>query len=373
MATPLTLEEQLLIYLATTGLKSLTYNNPLIRLIDMDGKAEKADKGQTVLIPYTGWMDGREIETAMNNPAKNTTNAKVYNIPISLNYAWEVPIPHDPEQLSIAYENKLMPEFAVEATNSIRRYVTSNVMNLYKKIPHVVGTPGTKLFNNTDAELIEINQKLIDNLAPMDNLSIVTDSISYTTATSTFKLAYEYGDDSIIKSGRITKAMGFNFHVEQAMPRHIAGDAVGLQTAAVGNVGDTTLSVTATSGGLNEGDILTPDGSEYTYVVESDVVDATTATVSVYPPLKEEILSGVTLDITPDHNVSLAFHKSAFQLVMRLFNDTSENKRLTLSDPRTGIVMGTSIANGHRMKEWLYDVLFGVLAKRRDFAVRVIS
>lgn len=230
---------------------------------------------------------------------------------------------------------------------------------LYYKIPSSVGTPGTQ---GTDLAFpLQAGQALDENGSPVDDLRSMI--LTTSTQTAVLKSALSlFNDQSELskqyKRGRMGRALGFDWRMDQNLPTHTSGDIDG--TPLTNNTGgtasadgDATIAINGSSTAsittaFKKGDVLTfggcyavnPQSKVSTGALMQFVVTADTAfasnkndAVPISPPMRTtgayqnitnlpandsvvKLFGAATTYATKVSPVSIALHRDAFVLGM---------------------------------------------------------
>lgn len=151
------------------------------------------------------------------------------------------------------------------AVTSLANTIDADLAGLYNQIPSAVGTPGTAPTDLTTA--LQITEQLDLNGAPVDDLrSLVLHPVAQ---TNTVKQGLTlFNDQSELgrqyKRGRMGRAMGFDWRMDQNLPTHTTGAVDGTPQVNSSSAadGDTTIAFNGTTtgsitGAYKKGDVIT--------------------------------------------------------------------------------------------------------------------
>lgn len=274
-------------------------------------------------------------------------------------------------------------------------------------VGNLVGTVGT--YPNTQAAAIALltqgQQKLSENAAPFDGYRHAVLSPAMNAAMVQGTAGLFNGGNQVTKqnqTGNYVQGFGADLDVDQNIPVHLNGTqaATGLTVNGAAQSGN-TLTVSATSGTITQGSVLTiagvnavnPVSKQDTRSLQQFVVTANVAagatTIPVYPAISA-VGAFQTVTAAPANTAAITFvgaasasyetdfiyHKDAFTLAM-----------VKMAQPETG--MGAQVSqesdDGFSVKVtkfydgvndngiWRLDVLFGIACTYPELCVKLIA
>jgi hypothetical protein len=232
-------------------------------------------------------------------------------------------------------ERVLQPAMSVLAAN-----IEADALSMYKDVYSQVNNIGSAA---TFAGVANVRKKLIDNLTPQDDLSMLVNTEDNVDLVDALKGLFHDSKEVAkqYREGYIGRTSGFSFMENTLLPVHTTGDENGASTTLTTNgANQTGSSVTIANGSsktLKQGDIITfagcnrvhPEtkvdtGQLMQFVVTADVAAGGTS-VSISPAI---VTTGATQNVSASptnsgavtkaggadaqHNISLGFHKDAF-------------------------------------------------------------
>ncbi|WP_420415287.1 P22 phage major capsid protein family protein [Roseibium sp.] len=276
--------------------------------------------------------------------------------------------------------------------------IEADALSMYKDVNNQVSNLGSAA---TFAGVANVRKKLVDNLCPQDDLSMLIDTTANVDMVDALKGLFHDSKEVAkqYREGFIGRTSGFSFMENTLLPVHTTGsdDGTGdyLTNDATPQTGS-TLTVDTGTGTLKQGDIITiagvnrvhPEtkldtGQLMQFVVTADA-GASTTSISIAPAI---VASGATQNVTngaannqavtkvggasASHNVSMGFHRDAFafataDLVMPKGVDFSS--RQVLDGISMRIVRDYDINNDNLPCR--VDVLYGYKTIRRELACR---
>jgi hypothetical protein len=332
-------------------------------------------------------------------------------IPLTINERYHTAFQFDSAELTLSIDRigERYLESAALALSNVAE--VSGLTLAYRQTPNSVGTPGA-----TPSALVtylQAGEALDRNSAPMDDQRyVVINPKAQTSIVDALKALFQ-SSESIKKQylrGRMGTASGFDWLMSQNIRTHTIGTPGGTPLVNGANQTGSSLIIdgtTATTGNYKYGDIITlglyavnpvsgdtlSDLRQFTILNDVTADGSGNMTLNIYPtialvgdpnkPNPYATLSGAIADntavtlfgtagtLTPQ---SLAFHKNAFAWAcapLALPRATEMAKRAT--DPDTGMSLRTvsqyDIVND--IFATRVDIMYGWVAPRRDWAVRI--
>ena len=231
-------------------------------------------------------------------------------------------------------ERILAPAMSVLAAN-----IEADALSMYKDVWNQVSNIGSSA---TFAGVANVRRKLVDNLTPQDNLSMLINTEDNVDLVDALKGLFN--DQSEVskqyREGYIGRTGGFSFMENTLLPAHTSGTDDGTGDYLTNDVTPqtgATLTVDTGTGTLTEGDIITitgvnrvhPEtkvdtGQLMQFVVTADV-SASATSIPISPAI---VATGATQNVSNGaannsavtkvggtsavHNISLGFHRDAF-------------------------------------------------------------
>ena len=360
------------------GLVALRQQSVMARLVNRGYDQLAGDKGSTIDVPIPSAIAVQDVTPAATPPS--TEGVAPTKISIVLNKWKEAPFYLSDKDIQEAF-NGIVPMQATEAIKAIANQIDQDIMTLYKDIYGWSGTAGVTPFAADAGTYLEGRKVLAQQLAPLDPRFAVIDPAAEANALGlrVFADASFGGGDGVVINGQIGNKMGALWVMDQNVITHTAGTAASSTTDSTGYaIGLKTVTLaSAGTGTFVVGDVITftGDASGQTYVVTSGDTDVSNGgTISFEPGLKAA-LSAATHAITVkgNHTVNLLFHRDAFALAMRPFNDASAGLGMfqSMVDPVSGLALRLEVTREYKRTRWSFDALYGVGTARRELATRM--
>lgn len=371
------------------GLVVLRESALLPMLVNQEYSLSPKQKGQTIDVPVSKRASTYPISPSHidKQPAESLMEFKS----IALDQ-WEGADFYltDVERTRITKEDDFLPLTVQEKVQALANAVNADILSKYYKVYGYVGTAGTTPFSNaTDRTAAKdgtmLAAKLDAQLCPRTGRVALIDTTAEAEALALpyFANAEKSADASVITLAKIGTKFGFNWFVENAIGRHVAGTpggtpAVnGAHAAAADDLTDTLAvkTMTANTGDYHQGDIITIAGHTQTYtVLATQAADgATNASLSIAPGLQVALAGNELITLVATHTVNLAFTREAFALVTAPFeaDEMAGAEIAYMRDSVTGLVLRLEVKRQYKQTKWEFDILWGSACLRPEFAARL--
>lgn len=264
--------------------------------------------------------------------------------------------------------------FLEPAAVALAEKINSDGLYLYKDIPYTVGTAGTTPSSLND--LADARKELNIQKVPTAGRVAVWDpeaDAKFTTIDALVN-AEKSGTTQALREGSIGRVFGLDNYMAQGIKKHTAGKLTGAKIATKANAGDTTLSLTVTSGDkLVKGDVLKV--GKYQFAVAEDVdASSTSMTVKITTTVKEDINANTGVTVVADHTANLAFNPNAFAFVTRPLVPAKGGAE-SYTTSYNGISLRVTVGYDMKYKKEMLsmDVLYGYKTMYEELATRVLG
>jgi hypothetical protein len=362
------------------------------RSINMDYAAELGDRGNTINVPITSTVPIRDIVPS-NVPPATTPEPTPNTVPITLNNHREAAFKLTDRDLSgLDDPQSWISRQLDEAGRAIANAVDSSILALYRSVPHRVGVAGVTPFSVSTVELQQAERTLIANVAPMGNRKLLLDPFAHANALGipAFQNAMAFGDNQVIKEGKLTRALGYDWGYSQNIPQHVRGVATGTPNTIPQPAGTVNLLTVGwainTVGILRQGDIITIAGDPNPYVVTADVSSNASgqATVPISngfsqlaPGLFLPAPGSAVITVAASHRANLAVHPDfgafACRQLATLTKIGQAIYKTTWTDPVSGLVLDIRITDQYYQTEFSVSCLWGCAVVKPEFACRIFG
>lgn len=363
------------------------------RSVNMDMAAELSDRGSVVNVPITSVIPIRDVVPASAFPT-NTPEPAPTTVPITLNNHKEAAFKITDKDLSgLDDPESWISRQLDECGRAIANAVDTSILGLYRFVPHRVGVAGVTPFSTSTLELQQAERVLISNVAPMGNRKLLLDPFAYTNALgiNAFQNAMAFGDNQVIKEGRVNRALGYDWGYSQNIIQHIRGVATGTPIAVgVQAIGVTSLTTSgwtvSVTNILRQGDIITIAGDLNPYVVTADVTSTAggLATVPISNGFSQQAAgllipttASAVITVAASHRANLALHPDfgafASRKLSTLTTKGSTIYKTTWSDPISGLVLDVRITEQYFQTEFSVSCLWGAAVIKPEYACRILG
>lgn len=264
--------------------------------------------------------------------------------------------------------------FLEPAAVALAEKINSDGLYLYKDIPYTVGTAGTTPSSLND--LADARKELNIQKVPTVGRVAVWDpeaDAKFTTIDALVN-AEKSGTTQALREGSIGRVFGLDNYMAQGIKKHTAGKLTSAKIATKAKAGDTTLSLTVTSGDkLVKGDVLKV--GKYQFAVAEDVdASSTSMTVKITTAVKEDINANAGVTVVADHTANLAFNPNAFAFVTRPLVPAKGGAE-SYTTSYNGISLRVTVGYDMKYKKEMLsmDVLYGYKTMYEELATRVLG
>lgn len=366
-------------------------NCVLPRLVNTDLALDLAERGETINIPVSQQLTARNVTPGFTPPS--TDEPTPTTVPITLDQWQESAfVVTDKNLTGLDDPNSYINRQLEEAGRAIANAVDLSIWNQYVKIPFHSGTAGTTPFASSTQALQDTERVLLSNSTPVGRRALVLDPFSHANALGlpAFQNAMAFGSNEVVRDGLITRALGYDWAVNQNAPTHVAGNVGGSPvTNGVQNAGTTSIPFNGATASVTNyyrlGDIITFAGTSVPYVVTANVntnasgegtIPISNGYPNRAPGLLTQVGTGIAISRIATHRVNLAFHPDAFGFASRIASDMygiRQGQEMIWPDPVSGLVLLARIIPYHYQTYFSISCLWGVGAIRTDFACRLLG
>lgn len=389
------LDEKTFTRMAAKAVQAGRENCVTVRCINRDLAASLSQQGSVVNVRVPGNIPARDVVPGPVPPGSAEPTSTF--VPVTLTNFKEAPFTVTDQDLSGLDDPQSFISMQLkEAGRTIANAVDSSVLDLYRLTPFTAGVAGTTPFAASTLALQQAERNLITNLAPSGERKLILDPFAHTNALGLpgFQNAQAFGGNDVIREGRITRALGYDWAFNQNMKTHTKGVSTGVplvngaQAAQVTNL--STKGWTASVANiLRRGDVINLAGDANPYVVTADVNSdaAGNAIVPVsngivaraLPGLRQASADNTAISVVNSHQVSLALHPNFAVFASRVAEDIYGLKdkypgyRMVWNDPVSGLAYLIKCTVQHYQTEFTIALLWGVRELLPQYGVRVMG
>lgn len=365
------------------GLDVLRKRTAMPSLIRRDFDDEAAQRGDTIDVWDRETPDVHDVSPSNTPPASGDTTLDKTQITLD-NWKAADFYMTDKDLVEVV-QNGVVPDQVAMAAKKLAEQINADVFSTYTRVGNYVGSAGSAPFDPGDtpgyADASAARRVLNQEEVPLSDRRMVISPEAEENAINLTEFADSSfaDDDSVIIEGDLGAKLGFDWVMDQQTPVHTVGSISGTTVDGAHTAGIQQHTVTlATTGSisLNAGDIINFAGDTTNYAVTADLSGA--GDVSIEPALQADLSGGesVSLAVSTDHTVNLAFHRNAFALAVRPIADADLEEvatTATMQDAVTGIPLRLEITREHKQTKWTFDVLYGTQSIDPRLAVRVLG
>lgn len=241
------------------------------------------------------------------------------------------------------------------------------------------GTAGTTPFGSSFAEIAEVRKILVDNGAPMQDISMVIDTAAGAKLRNLAQLqkANENGSTELLRNGVLLDLQGI-----------MLKESAGIQTPAVGTgasylvnnaggyaIGATAITVDGGTGTILAGDIITFAGDTNKYVVASAL--ASNVVTLAANGLRKAVADNAAITVVGASTRNVVFHRNALELAVRApampNGGDAAVDAMTIQDPYSGLVFEVRAYKGFQKAMFNVSVAWGTKLWKPEFAAVLLG
>lgn len=344
-----------------------------IPAVSTDSMAERAAVNETVRVPIAPAASATDITPAVTPP--DDGNQTIGNNTITLTKSRRVPFRWNGEETrginnGPGFANLRVNQIA-QAIRTLTNEMEADLAGLHSTASRAYGTAGTTPFGSNLGELAQVRKILVDNGAPLSDVSCVFDTTAGASLRSLaqFTNVNNAGSDDPLRRGILLSTHGMNLRESGQIITSTAGTGASATTDTTGYaVGTTTITLaSAGTGTILAGDVITFAGDTEKYVVTSgdaDVSNGGTITIQA-PGLRQAIPASATaITVIAAAARNMAFSRSALVLATRApalpdGGDMAVDRQI-ITDPISGISFEIAMYAQYRQMQYEISATWGV-------------
>lgn len=361
------------------GLMALREYSVMPRYVNRAYDTAPGEKGSTIEIPIPSAISASAVTPSYVPPddAGITPTKKT----ITLDQWYETAFFLNDKEVAETREGFVNSQLS-EAIRGLCNNVDEAILALYTNVYGWGGVSGTTPFGTDFAAFTEARAALAKQLAPKNDRYCVVDEDAEANALLLRPMwdASAKGSTDTLREGELGRVYGAFWAMDQNIPSHTAGTAVGATTdGSAYAAGVTTVDLaSAGTGTILAGDIITFAGDSQTYVVSTGDADVSDGGTIVFAPgLKVAIATAaVAITVKATHVVNLLFQKDAFALAARPAEASdplgiADAQRKAIMDPVSGLSLALEVSRQHYRTRFAFSTLYGVQCIRPELAARI--
>lgn len=367
------------------GLMSLRENAIMPRLVNTNFDSEVAEQGDTIDVPIPSAASVSDVTPGPTPPSGGDSSPTKAQIQLN---RWRKSDMHvtDKEAREIAQGARSLQ--LSEHLKALANDVDAFLMGLYTDIYGYSGGAGSAPFASDLSDATAVRKVLNNQLAPMSDRRIVLSPDAEANALGIRAVqdaSFRSDEENTLRTAAIGTLLGFDWFMDQNVVEHTVGSLSTTPTVnGAHTTGVSTVSLSAGGTGdinLNAGDLITFAGDTQVYAVtaDADITNGSNGDVSIEPTLQVALSGGesVSLDVSSNHNVNLAFHRDAFALAVRPLAPadgfTGGNEIRTAADPVSGLSLSLEVSREHNRTKYQWSILYGAEIVRPALAARILG
>jgi hypothetical protein len=345
-------------------------------------------QGSTIDVPVPSSITAVAV-TAANTPP-STTDMQLATTTVVLDQWYEAPFYLTDKELQEVWAGTV-PMQAQEAIKALVNQIDNYILSFYKKFYSCQGTAGTVPFGTPGVKDAAGLRKLLNKtLAPLEprHVMLNPDAEGAALVLPEFANGNYTGSFDVINNGMLNRKLGFQWWMNQNMPRHTTAGATGgaltVNGTQVFTAATPTFAISLAKAAANnmvfiEGDIISfanTSTQQYVVTANTTITAGSNASIPVYPMLIGTFTAADPVVVVVSHDVNLAFHRDAIAFATRPMLPAPEgmgNVSAVAQDPISGLTLRLEITREFKRTRWSFDMLYGAAVIRRELGARLLG
>jgi len=350
--------------------------------IARDSSIERAAVGQTVRSFVAPASTAVDISPAQLPP--NTGDQSIGNKTITISKAKGVPIRWNGEEqkginFGPGYMNVRRDQMA-QAMRNLTNQIEADCASMYTGASRAILPDATTLFSASLKDVAKCRKMLVDNGAPMDDVSLVlsTNAGAELRGLAQLNKANEGGGTELLRQGVLLDVFGIAIRESGQSPSHVKGTGTSYVSNLIAGyaIGATSIAIDVGSGTVVAGDIITFAGDLNAYVVTTGVASAGSIVIAA-PGLLQTLADDVAMTIADETERNVMFSRNSMQLVTRIPARPYEGDRaddvLTVTDPRSGLSFEFAMYREYRQVHYEMSCAWGFAVIKPEHMVLLVD
>jgi hypothetical protein len=241
------------------------------------------------------------------------------------------------------------------------------------------GTAGTTPFGSNFDEVAELRKILVDNGAPMTDVTMVLNTAAGTKLRNLAQLqkANENGSTDLLRNGVLLDLQGIMLKESAGIQLPAIGGGSGYLVNNAGGyaIGATAITVDTGSGTIVAGDVVTFAGDTNKYVVASALA-ANVVTLAA-PGLRKAAADNAAITVVAASTRNVVFHRNALELAIRApampNGGDAAVDAMTIQDPYSGLVFEVRAYKGFQKAMFNVSAAWGTKLWKPEFAAVLLG
>lgn len=241
------------------------------------------------------------------------------------------------------------------------------------------GTAGTTPFGSNFNDVAELRKILVDNGAPMTDVTMVLNTAAGTKLRNLAQLqkANENGSDQLLRNGVLLDLQGIMLKESAGikLPSVGTGASYQVNNGSGYAVGATSIALDTGSGTILAGDIITFAGDTNKYVVATALTGG--VVVLAAPGLRQALADNTAVTVTAASTRNVVFHRNALELAIRApampNGGDAAVDAMTIQDPYSGLVFEVRAYKGFQKAMFNVSAAWGTKLWKPEFAAVLLG
>lgn len=241
------------------------------------------------------------------------------------------------------------------------------------------GTAGTTPFGSNFNDVAELRKILVDNGAPMTDVTMVLNTAAGTKLRNLAQLqkANENGSDQLLRNGVLLDLQGIMLKESAGIQLPSVGTGASYQVNHGSGyaVGATSIALDTGSGTILAGDIITFAGDANKYVVATALTGG--VVVLAAPGLRQALADNTAVTVTAASTRNVVFHRNALELAIRApampNGGDAAVDAMTIQDPYSGLVFEVRAYKGFQKAMFNVSAAWGTKLWKPEFAAVLLG
>jgi hypothetical protein len=241
------------------------------------------------------------------------------------------------------------------------------------------GTAGTTPFGSNFDEVAELRKILVDNGAPMTDVTMVLNTAAGTKLRNLAQLqkANENGSTDLLRNGVLLDLQGIMLKESAGIQLPAIGGGSGYLVNNAGGyaIGATAITVDTGSGTIVAGDIVTFAGDTNKYVVASAL--AANVVTLASSGLRKAAADNAAITVVAASTRNVVFHRNALELAIRApampNGGDAAVDAMTIQDPYSGLVFEVRAYKGFQKAMFNVSAAWGTKLWKPEFAAVLLG
>jgi len=241
------------------------------------------------------------------------------------------------------------------------------------------GTAGTTPFGSNFNDVAELRKILVDNGAPMTDVTMVLNTAAGTKLRNLAQLqkANENGSTELLRNGVLLDLQGIMLKESAGIQLPSIGSGSGylVNNASGYAIGATEITVDTGTGTILAGDIITFAGDTNKYVVASALASNVVTLAS--PGLLQAVANNVAITVVSASTRNVVFHRNALELAIRApampNGGDAAVDAMTIQDPYSGLVFEVRAYKGFQKAMFNVSAAWGTKLWKPEFAAVLLG